>query len=92
MTVTRNELLASMAADLSADIQEVLEETGHTVEEVVDRTIPKGSPGSQFHRPFLADALTDLVEVGDPLDALTCLQVCNAMGWTIGVVEVEEGE
>ena len=90
MTVTRDELLASMSADLSADILEVLKETGYALEEVVDRTIPRGSPGSQFHRPFLADALTDLVEVGDALDALTCLQVCRAMGWTIGVVEVED--
>ncbi|MFN2347739.1 MAG: hypothetical protein ABR616_18755 [Dermatophilaceae bacterium] len=86
----RDELLAGMAADLSADILLVMMEDEHTIEKLVDAVIPQGSPGSQFHRPFLHDALADLVDTEDPLDPLTCLQVCHAMGWTLGIVSVEK--
>lgn len=88
----RDELLDRMAADLSADILMVMLEDDISIEEVVDATIPEGSPGSQFHRPFLAGALEDLVDTEEPLDPLTCLQVCNAMSWTLGIVEVSSVE
>lgn len=84
----RDELLRQMAADLSADILDVIHEECIPIEDVVDMVIPVGSPGAQFHRPFLESALEDLNDAGDPLDPLTCLQVCQAMGWTVGVVEV----
>lgn len=85
--MTRDELLAKMADDLSADILLVITEDAIDVEDVVDAVIPAGTPGSQFHRPFLRNALEDLIDADESLDPLTCLQVCNAMDWTLGIIE-----
>ena len=90
MVTTKDELLASLGEVLSRDIHGVIEDEYIELEDVVDATIPKGSPGSQFHRPFLQGVLEDLIELGEPLDVLTCLQVCAAMGWSIGIVDDDE--
>ena len=85
--MTRDELLSKMADDLSADILLVIIEEAIDTEDIVDAVIPEGTPGSQFHRPFLREALEDLLDDDEPLDPLTCLQVCNAMDWTLGIIE-----
>lgn len=90
MVITRDELLAALGEVLSEDIRLVIEDEEIELEDVVDATIPKGSPGSQFHRPFLQEALESLTELDEPLDVLTCLQVCSSMGWSIGIIEDEE--
>ena len=86
----RDEILAHLGRALSDEIAAVIREEGTDLQRIVDATIPPGSPGSQFHRPFLLDGLKELLEDDEPLDPLTCLQVCVAMDWEIGIVEVPE--
>lgn len=87
----RDELYQRLADQLSADIFSEMFETGLRPPEIVDRVVPRGTPGSQFHRPFLAERLEMLFgSLGkDSLDLVTCLQIAEAFGWPIGLLEDE---
>lgn len=91
MTI-RGELFQRLADQLSEDIGWELVESGVTSDEVVDLVLPKGSPGSQFHRPLLYRQIEALRHRAVPLDLVTCLQLCEAFGWPIGLLEDEDDE
>jgi hypothetical protein len=82
----REELFLRLARDLSRDIAVELNDGEVNILQVLDKVVPKGSPGSQFHRPVLSNQLQDLKKTGAPLELVTCLQIVYAFDWPVGLL------
>lgn len=82
----RDELFQRLADVLSEDIAEEMIASDFSPEFMVDQLVPKGSPGSQFHRPVLIAQLQRLREDDEPLDLVTCLQIIETFGWAVGLI------
>lgn len=89
MTV-RDELFQRLADELSIDIADEMDALGLSPAEVTNRVLPRGAPGAQWHRPVLLHQLELLLAEDRPLDLVTCLQVRETYGWSIGLIEDED--
>lgn len=80
-------LFQRLADDLSEDIVFEMMDCGISPNDLVDAVLPRGEPGASFHRKRLKQQFEALIEHDAALDLVTALQVCEAMGWLIGLVE-----
>lgn len=85
-------LYQRLADDLSGDIAWEMVDAGINPNDLVDAVLPRGEPGAPFHRKRLKLQFEALLEHDAALDLVTALQVCEAMGWGIGLIEDDNTE